>query len=142
MPTIEEYKKKGGWYEFPNGEKRQGEEAAQAYLDSVDVDELFEEPEPEPEENVITTDDLPDDEDEEETVEKETATTVQEDNKDFLVKKRNPGVRFEEKGPSGKRYVFTKEHPLVVVRGEDVEHFVSQPEFELATPQQAQEFYS
>ena len=117
MPTVEEYHKGGGYYEFPDGTKKRGKEEAEEYFDSLDVEALFEE-------------------EEEEVVEEEV------DTKTYLVKMRLPRVRYEEKGPSGKRYTFTKDHPLVVVEGADVDHFVQKAEFELATPEQAKEFYS
>lgn len=119
MPTLDEYKKDGGWYEFPDGTKKHGKAKAEEYFDTLDVTELFEEEEVE-----------------EEVVEEKDEAT-------FLVRMTIPRVRFEQKGPSGKRYTFTKEHPLVVVTGEaDTDFFVKKEGFEIASPEMAREFYS
>lgn len=132
MPTVDEYEKGGGWYEFPDGTKKQGEKAAQEYLDGLDVSELFEESD-EDEEEYLTEKDSPEPEPEEEEPEEEST---------YLVRMTIPRVKFAEKGPSGKRYTFTREHPLVVVLEEDTDFFVRRDGFELATPEQAKEFYS
>lgn len=136
MPTIDEYAKDGGWYEFPDGTKKQGAKKAQDYLDGLDASELFE-----------------DEIAEEETVEESTTEVKgtdepveeekdEEPEEEFLVRMTIPRVKFQEKGPSGKRYTFTRQHPLVVVRKQDTTHFVSKDGFEMATPEQAQEYYS
>jgi hypothetical protein len=142
MPKIEEYEKKGGWYEFPNGHKVQGKELAMKYLTNVDAAELFEvddtddDTDAAADEEVMTVVNTP-----EKKVEEEVDLTKPSE-QEFLVRMVRQNVRYGKVGVSGKKYIFTRQHPLVLVRGEDVSDIVAVRGLELASPQQAKEFYS
>lgn len=83
---------------------------------------------------------------------KKTASKVEKPAADKVVKeepadevlvrmvRRNP--KMEVSGPSGKRYLFTQAHPFQVVTAEDADHLRSLEGFEIASPGQAESFYS